>query len=105
MKSIKPAVRNHGRIVSFLFLSLLILTSWGVQTAHADGVAGKITNGQTITGTLTGLGSDTYTFKVPAGGGAFFVSVSAPVRPAFTTKPLCPVSPSRLPAALWRTYE
>jgi len=76
MHSFQSAARRRGRIHRFLLASLLVLTSWSVNPAHADGVSGKITNGQTITGTLTGLGSDTYTFKVPAGGGAFFVSVA-----------------------------
>jgi len=58
------------------FLPVVILTCLSIGPAHADGVSGKITNGQTITGTLTGLGSDTYAFKVPDGGGAFFVSVA-----------------------------
>jgi hypothetical protein len=75
MKSIKPAARNRGRIVSGLLLSVFFLTSWSIQTAHADGVSGTITNGQTVNGTLTGKGSDTYTFKV-AGGSAFFISVA-----------------------------
>ncbi len=57
------------------FLPLVVLTSLSIGPAHADGVSGKITNGQTITGTLTGLGSDTYTFKVPAGRGSFVLSV------------------------------
>ncbi len=75
MKSIKSAARKHGRIVSLLLLSVLFLTSWCVEAAHADGVKATISNGQTVSGTLTGKGSDTYTFKVTAGS-AFVLSVS-----------------------------
>jgi len=75
MKSIKPAARKRGRIVSLLLLSLLFLTSWCVRAAHADGVKATIKNGQTIKGALTGKGSDTYTFKI-TGGSSFFVSVA-----------------------------
>lgn len=75
MRSIKSAARNHGRMVSLLALSLLILTSRGVDPAHADGVSGKISNGQPVTGTLTGSAFDTYSFKVTAGS-SFVVAVS-----------------------------
>lgn len=76
MHLFKPATHARGRIPRFLLASLFILASWSVNPAHADGVSGKISNGQTITGTLTGKGSDIYSFNVPAGGGAFFVSVA-----------------------------
>ncbi len=76
MHLFKPAPHGCGRIPRFLLASLFILASWSFDPARADGVSGTISNGQTITGTLTGLGSDTYAFKVPAGGGAFFVSVA-----------------------------
>jgi len=74
MKSIKSAARNHGRILSLSLLSVLFLTSWSVQTAHANGVKTTISNGKAVTGTLTGNGFDTYTFKVTAGS-SFVVSV------------------------------
>jgi hypothetical protein len=74
MKLLKPAARNRGRFVSLSLLALLI--SWSVQVAHADGVTGKISNGQTVNGTVIGNGFDTYTFKVPAGGDSFVVSLS-----------------------------
>src|ERR1700679_843057 len=75
MKSIKPAARNHGRISRVLLLPLLFLTSWSVQTAQANGVKATISNGNAVTGTLTGKGFDTYTFKVTAGS-SFVVSAS-----------------------------
>ncbi len=66
--------RERGRIVSLLLLSVLFLTSWCVQTAHADGVSGTITSGNTVNGTITGQGVDTYTFRVEQGA-TFVVSL------------------------------
>lgn len=75
MKSIKSAARIHGRKSGLLLLSLFILTAWGDGVAHADGVTGTIKNTETVTGTVTGKGFDTYTFKVTAGS-SFFANVS-----------------------------
>jgi hypothetical protein len=55
------------------FLPLMILAFGGIHPAHADGT---IANGQTVTGTVTGAGVDSYTFSVPTGGGSFIASVS-----------------------------
>jgi len=76
MHSFQSAARRRGRIPHFLFASLLTLTSWGAAPAHANGVSGKISNGRSATGTVTGNGFDTYEFTVPAGGDSFVVSVS-----------------------------
>jgi len=57
------------------FLPLVLLTLWSVNPAQADGVKATITNGQTVNGSLTASGFDTYTFTVPAGGGSFVLSV------------------------------
>jgi len=67
MHSFKPATRRRGRIPRFLLASLLILTAWGVNPAHADGVSSTITNAQTVNGTITGQGVDIYTFNVKQG--------------------------------------
>jgi hypothetical protein len=75
MHSFKPAARRRGRIPRFLLLSLLAMTSRGLSPAHADGVSGTIDNGQTVNGTVTGSGIDSYTFNV-MGGTSFVVSVS-----------------------------
>ncbi len=75
MKSIKSAARNRGRIVSLLLLSVLFLTSWRIQSAHADGVSTTITSGTSQTGTITS-GTDSYTFTVPKGAGSFFITLS-----------------------------
>lgn len=75
MHSFQPAARRSGRTPCFLLSSLLILITWGVNPARANEVSGTITNGKTINGTLTGAGSDTYTFTVTAGT-SFVVSVS-----------------------------
>lgn len=66
------------------FLPLVILISWGVKPAHADGVTGTISNGQTMNGTITGTGVDTYAFHAAAGG-AFVVAVAetGPHDPSF----------------------
>lgn len=53
---------------------LLALVLLIAPPAHANGVKGTIANGQTVTGTVTGNGSDSYTFKAPAGG-SFVASV------------------------------
>lgn len=74
MHSFKPATRGVGRVPRFLLASLLILTAWGVNPAHADGVNSKITSGKSVTGTITS-GTDSYSFKVDADS-SFVVSVS-----------------------------
>jgi len=53
MHSFKPAARRRGRIPRFLLLSLLVLATAGINPAHADGVTGTISDGQTVTGTIT----------------------------------------------------
>lgn len=58
-----------------LLAALAVLTCWNLHPAHANGVSGKISNGQTVTGQITGSGSDSHSFKVTAGS-AFFVTVS-----------------------------
>lgn len=70
------AVLAHERRRLFrpLLLSLLIMSSWSVHPALADGASGNISNGQPVTGTLTS-GTDTYSFNVTAGS-AFVLSVS-----------------------------
>jgi hypothetical protein len=57
------------------FLPLVILICLSITPAHADGVSGSITNGQTVNGALTRTGVDTYTFKVISES-AFVVSLS-----------------------------
>jgi hypothetical protein len=57
-----------------LLAPLLILTCWNAHPAQANGVNATIANGQTVVGTVTDSGSDSYTFKNPAGG-SFFASV------------------------------
>lgn len=65
---------SYCRSLLQLLAPFLILTS-GIHAAHADGVTGTIANGQTVNGTVTGKGYDSYTFKVPVGD-SFVVSVS-----------------------------
>lgn len=73
-------------LVSLLvrFLPLVILTCWNAAPAHADGVNGTIANGQTINGTITGTGVDSYAFNA-AVSGAFVVTVAetGPHDPSF----------------------
>ena len=75
MQWFQPAARRRGRVYRFLLASLLILTSLGAESAQANAVSGSIGNGQIVNGSLTGSGSDTYTFTVTAGT-SFVVSVS-----------------------------
>jgi hypothetical protein len=56
------------------FLPLVMLTCWNAAPAHADGVKGTISSGQTVNGTIIGTGVDNYTFQVTAGS-SFVVSV------------------------------
>jgi hypothetical protein len=74
MKSIKSAARNHGRISGVLLLSFLILTSRGIEPAHANAVKGTIINGKTVNGTIIKQGVDIYTFSVKQGA-TFVVSL------------------------------
>jgi hypothetical protein len=69
------------------FLPLVILTCWNIAPAHANGVTGAISSGQTINGTITGSGIDTYSFHAIAGG-AFVVAVAetGPHDPSFIPK-------------------
>jgi hypothetical protein len=84
MHSFKPAARRRGRIPRFLLLSLLVLATAGINSAHADGVSGTISDGQTVTGTVTGSGVDSYTFNATAGS-SFVATVSeaGPHNPTF----------------------
>src|SRR6202158_4421932 len=50
-----------------LLAALAVLTCWNAQPVHADGVTGTIDGGQTVTGNITGSGSDSFSFKVAAG--------------------------------------
>ena len=68
--------RERGRFFSLLLLSLLLLTSWPAQTAHADGVTGTISSGTPVNGTITKQGVDSYRFTVPKGGGSFVISAA-----------------------------
>src|SRR5260370_23173369 len=52
-----------------------MLTCVSAAPAHADGVSGTIANGQIVSGTVTGAGSDRYSFKIPPGS-SFEVNVS-----------------------------
>ncbi len=71
---------NVFRCVSisrFWLLSLLILASWRVQAAHADGVNAVISSGKTVTGQIASAsGSDTYTFEVPVAGTSFVLDLA-----------------------------
>ena len=69
--------RERARLFRLLLLSLLFLTSWRVQTAHADGVNAVISSGKTVTGQIaTASGFDTYTFEVPVGGASFVLDLA-----------------------------
>ncbi len=69
--------RERGRLFSLLLLSLLFLTSWRVQTAHADGVNAVISSGKTATGQIASAsGFDTYTFEVPVAGVSFVLDLA-----------------------------
>jgi hypothetical protein len=57
------------------FLPLVILTCCGVHPAQANGASGTISNGQTVTGNVTGEGFDTYTITSPLGGSSFVLSI------------------------------
>ena len=57
------------------FLPLVVLTCWNAGPAHANGVEGTITSGQTINGAITSKGVDIYSFHAMAGS-SFFVSIS-----------------------------
>src|SRR5437867_5377775 len=63
------------RSPQWLVAPLLVLICGSAHPAHANGVNTTIGNGQTVTGSLSGDGSDSYSFKAP-GGGSFEVSVS-----------------------------
>jgi hypothetical protein len=65
MKVIKPAA----------LILLLAGISFGAPITHANGVSGKVTSGQAVTGTVTGDGTDSYTFNV-ARGTSFLVTVA-----------------------------
>lgn len=67
------AAVNRSR--PWLLAPLVILIALSASPAHANGVSTEIGNGQTVTGTLIGSGSDTYSFNVAAGG-SFVVSIS-----------------------------
>ncbi len=60
----------HGRYIS----ALLILILLRAYPAHANGVHGTITNGETKNGSVTGTGHDEYTFT--ADRGSSFVAVA-----------------------------
>jgi len=69
--------RERGRLFSLLLLSLLFLTSWRVQTAHADGVNAGISSGKTVTGKIASAsGFDTYTFELPVAGMSFVLDLA-----------------------------
>jgi hypothetical protein len=74
MHLFKPATHRGGRIPCLLLSSLLILASASVNPARADGVSGAISNGQTVSGTVTGSGHDDYSFS-SSQGGTFIVSL------------------------------
>lgn len=65
MKVVKPLA----------LIALIAGISCGTPAAHADGVSTKITNGQPVTGAVTGKGSDTYSFNV-AKGTSFLVTIA-----------------------------
>jgi hypothetical protein len=65
MKFAKPAA----------LLALLAGISFGAPVAHANGVSTTITKGQPVTGTVTGEGTDSYTFNVTRGA-SFLVTVA-----------------------------
>jgi hypothetical protein len=68
--------RERGRFFSLLLLSLLLLT-WRVQTAHANGVNAVISSGKTVTGRIASAsGFDTYTFKLPVAGTSFVLDLA-----------------------------
>jgi hypothetical protein len=57
------------------FLPVVILSCLSITPAHADGVSGTISNGETKSGTVTETGVDSYSFTIPKDGGSFVVSV------------------------------
>lgn len=73
MKVFKTAARRQGRIFILSFLSLLILSLWGVSPAHADSVVSTIGNGQTVYGNISYYTKyDTYTFSAGTNDYIFF---------------------------------
>jgi len=75
MHFLLSAAHRRGRIRRYLLSSLLVLASASLNPACADGVSSTIANGQTVNGTVSGKGVDTYTFHAVAGG-AFVVAVA-----------------------------
>ena len=62
--------RERGRLFGLSLLSLLSL----IQSAHANGVSGTITDGKTVTGTISASGHDDYSFSATQGA-TFIVSL------------------------------
>ena len=73
MHFLLSAAHKRGR-TRFLLLSLLLLGSASINSAHADGVSGTIAHGQSKTGTVTGSGHDDYSFTASQGA-TFIVSL------------------------------
>lgn len=62
-------------MAALIFLPFLALIC-GAHLARANGVLGSVTNGGIVYGTISGAtGVDQYTFTVPSGTAAYFVSI------------------------------
>jgi hypothetical protein len=74
MNSFASAIRRHRHLAALFVLSCLVLIS-GVHPARANGVNMAISNGQIVYGSVSGSGTDNYTFTVPISSGRYFISM------------------------------
>ena len=74
MNSYASAIRRHMRAAVLFLLPLLVLI-FGIHPARANGVSMALANGQIVYGSVSGMGTDTYTFTYPISYGNYFISM------------------------------